>query len=120
MRRLNPFSKAWLGGVLLGAIFAALLVPLLAIAAEGPTTHRVVIEKFAFVPASITIKAGDRVEWINRDIVPHTATDGEGDWDTANLVKGATGAISFSGSGTWAYFCAYHPNMRGEIIVLDE
>lgn len=120
MRRLKLRQMAWLGGVLLSAILlAGISVPSLAVAGEGPTTHRIVIKRFAFVPASIEIRPGDRVEWLNQDIVPHTASDVEGDWDTEKLTKGMVATVTFAEPGTQAYFCAFHPNMRGEIIVVE-
>ena len=119
MRRVGPLFVARLGGVLLGATLAGLLAQAPALA-DGPTTHRIVIEKFAFLPARIEIKAGDRVEWLNRDIAPHTASNVEGAWDTAELTRGMVAAVTFVETGTQAYFCAFHPNRRGEIVVLDE
>ena len=39
-----------------------------------PRTHTVKIEGMAFVPATLEVSVGDTVEWINEDLVPHTAT----------------------------------------------
>src|SRR5690348_11535731 len=36
--------------------------------------NQVVIDNFAFRPAKLTIAAGTKVTWVNRDDVPHTAT----------------------------------------------
>lgn len=44
--------------------------------------HRVEIKDFAFEPSRIEVRAGDTVEWINRDFAPHTATaDNDNRWD---------------------------------------
>src|SRR5881628_1870068 len=40
---------------------------------SGP--NQIVIENFSFQPATLTVKAGTKVTWVNRDDVPHTATD---------------------------------------------
>src|SRR2546423_277336 len=42
-----------------------------------------------FHPAVLTVAAGDTVVWVNRDIVPHTATaTGGTKWDTGQLTHG--------------------------------
>ncbi|MDO8310966.1 MAG: hypothetical protein Q7T25_03405, partial [Sideroxyarcus sp.] len=38
------------------------------------------IEKMAFTPAEINAKVGDTIEWINKDILIHTATV-KGGWE---------------------------------------
>ena len=111
MRRLTQ-PRAWPGGILLGAALA------LAPAALAAETHRVVIERFAFVPAELSIRLGDTVEFVNRDLVPHTANDGEGRWDAGTLDRGASARIAFEAAGTFPYVCAFHPNMRARIRVV--
>lgn len=88
-------------------------------AADESKTHRIVIKKFRFVPARLTINSGDRVEWVNRDIAPHTATSNDEGWDTGQLNKGDAAVIVFRSAGTHAYICTFHPSMRAEVTVLD-
>lgn len=102
-----------LGGILAGAALSATT----ALAQEGPQTHRIVIERFAFTPERITVQAGDTVEWINRDIVPHTATAADGVWDTGTLVREEKGRMRFPAVGRSDYFCAFHPHMRAYVTV---
>ena len=83
----------------------------------SPRHHVVDIAKFKFSPANLTIRQGDTVEWINRDIVPHTATEKGKAWDTEKLGRRNSARITFSVAGTVAYFCRYHPGMRAEITV---
>ncbi|MEQ9813298.1 MAG: cupredoxin family copper-binding protein [Azospirillaceae bacterium] len=98
---------------------AFVLVMQQAAAHDGPHTHRVHIEDFAFVPATITVRPGDTVEWINDDIAPHTATAGDGSWDTGLLSTGSVGSIVIGAdtTGRIDYICAFHPHMRGVIVV---
>ena len=81
------------------------------------TTHQVVIKGFAFEPANLTINAGDSVEFINEDGAPHTATADNGSFDTGNLGRGQKATLTFSTAGTYSYFCAVHPSMKGSITV---
>ena len=81
------------------------------------TDHHVDIKRLKFKPASLTIKAGETVIWKNHDIAAHTASDVEGNWDTGELKKNAEGRIVFNEAGTFDYSCAYHPMMKGQIII---
>lgn len=91
-------------------------LPMLAVAARA-ATHQVTIQGFAFVPANITIAAGDTVVFTNGDSAPHTATADNGSFNTGRLNGGATGQLTFSGPGTFSYFCDFHRNMKGSITV---
>ncbi len=82
-----------------------------------PTKHTVVIKKFKFMPDRITARAGDTIEWINQDIVPHTATAHARDWDTEKLKKGESCSVEVTADMTTSYFCVFHPKMKGEIII---
>lgn len=106
------------GGALLGAII--LLAAACGNGAFAGETHLVVIEQFEFVPATITIRQGDAIEFVNRDIAPHTATETEGEWDTAELARGQALRLEFATAGTSDYFCAFHPHMTGKVIVTPQ
>lgn len=91
----------------------------LAFAAPGRTVeaeHLVAIEHSRFTPAKLRVRPGDRVRWINKDIVPHTATAEDGSWDTGHLARGESAVIVFAAAGELPYYCGYHPSMRA---VLD-
>lgn len=80
-------------------------------------TVTVNIQNFAFEPATITINAGDTVVFVNQDTAPHTATDTAGGFDTGNLTNGQSGSITLTEAGSFDYFCAIHPAMKGTIVV---
>lgn len=89
----------------------------LAVATGAPAgTTGIAITGLAFGPATITIKAGDTVEWTNNDFVDHTATDAHGAWDI-DLPAGKSGSFTFETPGTFPYICKVHPNMTGTIDV---
>ena len=78
----------------------------------------VAISGFSFSPGSVTIAVGDTVTWTNSDAQAHTATADDGSWDTGTLANGASGTITFSTAGTFAYECSIHPQqMRGLVVV---
>ena len=99
--------------VLLGAM-GMLIAPTGVSAATG-VTHVVEIRNLKFMPQSLTVQAGDRVRWINRDIAPHTATADDGSWDTGELSLGEDATIEITVTQSIDYFCAFHPHMRGTL-----
>ena len=78
-----------------------------------PTT--VDIKAFKYAPATVTVKAGSRVTWINHDTAGHTATF-KG-LDTDRLEKGDRKALTFETPGRYRYVCAFHAFMSGEVVV---
>lgn len=80
-----------------------------------PAAHPVEIRGFRYLPDTVVAAPGDTVVWTNADVVPHTAT--ARGWDTGQIGAGASGRIVAERPGTYPYVCAYHPNMRGTLIV---
>lgn len=77
-------------------------------------THTIEIRKMVFVPASLKVKAGDTVVWVNRDIVPHTASASDGSWDTGLIASNQTKSIVITSDTAIWYFCQYHPSMQAQ------
>ena len=82
-----------------------------------PVTREVVIQGFAFAPASDTVQAGDTVRWSNQDVVPHTATSRAGGFDSRTLEAGRAWTYVSRTPGTYEYECTLHPTMRGTLVV---
>jgi len=104
--------------VLIG-LFTILLLDGGAVAAQKVTTaspsqrHIVEIRDFGFHPQRILVSPGDTIVWINRDIVPHTATAKDGRWGSEDLEEGESWEMVVKQRGIRSYFCEFHPNMRG-------
>lgn len=72
----------------------------------------------AFRPAVLQVGIGDTVVWINRDIVPHTATaEGKPEWSTDTLIQEQSGQYVPRRAGEAPYFCKLHPVMQGKLII---
>ncbi len=83
-----------------------------------PQRHVVEIRGMAFHPAVLQVRRGDTVVWINRDIVPHTATAMRKDgWNTGPLVQNDSGRYVARRTGEDTYVCELHPTMVGKLIV---
>lgn len=86
--------------------------------ASLPQRHVVEIRGMAFHPEALEVRRGDTVVWINRDIVPHTATSTRsGEWDTGTLLQDSTGQYVVLHAGEDPYFCRLHPVMLGRLLV---
>jgi plastocyanin len=92
---------------------AVTLVPAAALAAN----HVVNIENFEFKPQTLHVKRGDTVEWINKDILDHTATSTAPAFDSKAIKPGGKWRWTASRAGQYPYICSFHPNMTGVIEV---
>jgi amicyanin len=74
------------------------------------------IKNFAFDPASIKVKVGSTVRWVNQDSGPHRIlfTDGA---DSTVLAGSQSWSRKFDVAGTYDYACTIHPAMQGTVIV---
>jgi plastocyanin len=76
----------------------------------------VTIENLSFKPADIKAKVGDTIVWVNKDIVDHTATARDKSFDVIQPAKNSV-SQSLTKAGTFDYYCRYHPNMTGRLVV---
>lgn len=84
--------------------------------APAPATV-VHIKDLAFAPATVTIKAGDTVRFVQDDETAHTVTAADKSFDSGNLDRHATWSHMFAAAGTYEYMCSYHTYMKGTVIV---
>lgn len=84
----------------------------------GQSAKTVAIRDYLYKPATITVPAGTTVAFTNHDSTPHTATSREsGAFESGSIDTGGTGEVRLEESGTFAYYCLFHPFMKGTIIV---
>jgi plastocyanin len=77
----------------------------------------VAIEGFAFAPATVEAKVGQKVTWENHDPAEHTVTGEDGGFDSGTLAAGAAFEATFDAPGEYRYICALHPGMKGTVVV---
>jgi plastocyanin len=94
----------------------ALLLVLVTESARAETIQ-VKIEKLTFMPPQITAHVGDTIEWVNADFVAHTATARDGAWDVM-IPPSTTASVVVKADGTVDYYCRFHPNMTGQIMIV--
>jgi plastocyanin len=86
-------------------------------ASAAATAPQVTVENATFGPAALTIGVGTTVTWVNHDSDLHTVTSSQGLFASPGLDSGDTFSQLFTTPGTYPYFCALHPHMKGTIIV---
>ena len=77
------------------------------------------IKDFLYDPDPVTVKAGQKITVVNDDSAPHTVTEegGSPSFDSDTVKGGMSGSVTFSKTGTFAYYCLFHPTMKGSVTV---
>ena len=86
-------------------------------AAAPEHTIQVSAKNFMFNPATITVKAGATVTWLNLDEEPHTVFSNAGLFRSSALDTKESFSFTFDKPGTYHYLCTIHPQMLGTIVV---
>ncbi len=85
---------------------------------SATSTDKVNIVDFKYGPEAIEVTKGTKVSFTNEDTAKHTATSKpQGKFDSGDISKGQTKPVTFKESGTFNYFCVYHPTMAGKVTV---
>ena len=115
LMRRSVAAAAGLALALGGAVVVAQQV-----AAAG--SAEIVIENFAFSPATLTVAPGTTVTWSNHDEEPHNIVNvpvaGQSRVFRSQAVDGGEKySFVFGQPGTYSYICSIHPRMQGNIVV---
>jgi plastocyanin len=87
-------------------------------ASVAPAATKVTIRLLKYSPDTIQIRAGETIEWTNNDLTPHTVTsEGGGELNSGSIDAGANWRHTFCQAGTFSYFCTFHREMKGTVIV---
>lgn len=85
--------------------------------ASPDSSTAVMIQNFAFSPATLEIKKGKTVTWTNEDSSDHQVASDTNVFSGSPLSKGQTYSFTFNETGSFPYHCVIHPSMKGTIIV---
>ena len=97
-----------LAAITLAAALLSISVPVHA------ATIEITMENLVISPAEVSARIGDTITWINKDVLAHTATATNGDFDVA-LPPKKSATLLVKKAGTVDYYCRYHPNMKATL-----
>jgi plastocyanin len=89
-----------------------------ATAAPAGGEVKVSMKDIKYVPANVTVRAGQKITWTNDDPVAHTVTARSGaSFDSGTIPPGDTYSQTIDRPGKIDYVCVIHPNQTGTITV---
>src|SRR5438105_1767919 len=108
--------------LLRGVTLALVIAPLTPLPGQADPIRveaQVQIKDIKFNPATLNIDVGTTVIWTNLDSTSHDVaiTDGPETWLSQELRQGQAAGHTFTKPGKYHYFCEFHPNMQGDVIV---
>jgi len=81
----------------------------------------------SYNPNPVMVKEGQQILWINGDAISHTVTSNSPEnesrsdsgklFDSTAILPGHSYSKAFDIPGTYSYYCFYHPNMIGKVLV---
>ena len=81
-------------------------------------SNEVTIDNFAFNPKIVSIAAGSKLTWRNRDDVPHKIQSADNRFVGSPLLDTkSVYSVGFPEGGEYPYFCSLHPVMQGKVVV---
>jgi plastocyanin len=103
-------GTAWPKLVLAGAVAITIALP-------GPASavpkkpFSIAIGGLAYSTPRASVRVGDTVEWINKDIVDHNVTEKKSATWNVSIAPGKSAKVVMKKPGSYTYYCRFHPNM---------
>ncbi|KTD18775.1 Plastocyanin precursor [Legionella lansingensis] len=83
--------------------------------------HIVIVRDDYFSPKTLTIKAGEKVTWVNKGSDEHDVKSSDAGFNSGDIAPSSSFSHTFAKPGRYKYICTHHSmlwfGMRGEIIV---
>jgi plastocyanin len=98
-------------------IIPAIAICVMAVRAQAATIQ-ITMKNLVISPAEVSAKVGDTVEWVNKDVLAHSATARNGDFGVM-LPPNKTGSFVLKKAGSVEYYCRFHPNMKA-VLKIDQ
>jgi plastocyanin len=108
------------------AVLAAALIaaPAFAQSTEGKSAgsqaagkeYTVVMSNMDYGALPSKLKVGDTIVWVNHDTVIHSITARDKSFDL-RINPGQTARMPLPTAGKFAFYCLFHPSMRGTLTV---
>ena len=110
--------RSAIAAAVLGAVIGTGLAGGVMVARAQTTAAAISIDNFTFNPPKLTVKAGTKVTWTNKDDIPHGIAASGNAFARSNAMDTDDAySFTFTTPGTYQYFCYIHPHMTGTIVV---
>lgn len=104
-------------GLVILLMSALNLSALIAWGSDKATPKEVSIYNMKFSPEVLILKKGESIQWVNKDIVPHTVTADDGSFDSKNIEPGKSWIYQPKAAKKSTYKCNYHPTMKASLSI---
>src|SRR5438309_1183223 len=94
---------------------AALLFGTMAVPAHAATIQ-ITMQDLVFAPAEVSARVGDTIEWINKDVLAHTATARNGDFDVTTPPKKTVTSV-LKKAGSVEHYWRFHLNIKAVLTI---
>jgi plastocyanin len=84
--------------------------------ASGGKEYTVTMSNMAYGALPSGLKVGDTIVWMNQDTVIHSVTARDHSFDL-RINPGQTARLPLTKDGRIAFYCLFHPTMRGTMTV---
>jgi len=84
--------------------------------ASGGKEYTVTMSNMAYGALPSGLKVGDTIVWMNQDTVIHSVTARDHSFDL-RINPGQTARLPLNKDGRIAFYCLFHPTMRGTMTV---
>ncbi|GIW07407.1 MAG: hypothetical protein KatS3mg060_2212 [Dehalococcoidia bacterium] len=103
----------------MAALAASLPVAFAAPSFQAVAATVTIVDDAVTMPATVTVRAGERVRFINRGVIGHNVVADSGLFRLPTLAPGESAEVSFPAPGTLGFSCTLHTSQRGTVVVLD-
>lgn len=81
-------------------------------------SHIITMKGMKFIPDDIKANKGDRIIWINKDIVPHNIASDDKTYKSEILQSNDT--LILDVTSNFKYICGLHPTMSGQVSLITK
>jgi plastocyanin len=74
--------------------------------------YTVITENIQYNPPELRVHRGDRIVWVNKDLVPPYGDAASLAFDSQSIAANASWIYVASKAGEYAYGCPFHPTMK--------
>lgn len=85
--------------------------------AQDDPAETVAIKGSSFDRSSVSVRAGESVQWTNADERDHAIVADKGEFKSGTIKPGKSWTRTFDKAGTFKYHCSLHPRAKGTVKV---